>query len=405
MADVQREKGSFMRLSRRSFLTGTAAAAACSIIGLPRKSAAAETPRQIIAGPVTPMGSSAYDKLQLTQAGIYAPGGSRGFPQFSTLYDSNYYDLALSLYLLSYRIPGDTRWLQAARTVAERWANDPYAFASTSGAPPRTFSTLGLAVYYLDTGSTKAKAVVNSQAARGAQYFGIYDGGSKDMRESAYALMAMIASTIIGGDDRSAEALKSLNGLLAGQMSDGRWQNHDNCAVSGSCTPMVPAGYYTLNYMMGLVLESLIMYDRAFGDSRIVPALKAGTNWLWSTQWVPTVPGSSPTFGAFQYADITSGSVNTEPHANLSGLIVPAWGYLYAKTQNSTYATQGQTILNGMVAGNSQLGLSGAGIYNVKQFDQEFRSSPRYLGFVGGPASTPPPSTTTLQAPTGLIVK
>ena len=403
MADVQQEKGSFMHLSRRSFLTGTAAAAAFSLIGLPKKSAGAETPLQILTGPVTPMGSSAYDKLQVTQAGVYAPGGSRGFPQFSTIYDSNYYDLALALYLLSYRIPGDTTWLKGARTVAERWASDPYSLASTSGAPPRTYSTLGLAVYYLDTGSTKAKAVVNSQAAHAARYFGVYDGGSKDMRESAYALMAMIASTIIGGDDHSADALKSLNGLLAGQMSDGRWQNHDNCAVYKNCTPMVPAGYYTLNYMMGLVLEALIMYDRAFGDSRIVPALKAGTNWLWSTQWVPVVPGSSPTFGAFQYGDINSGSVNTEPSANLSGLIVPAWGYLYARTQNSTYATQGQTILNGMVAGNGQLGISGAGIYNVKQFNQEFRSSPRYVGFVAAPSTAP--STTTLQAPTGLTVK
>ena len=160
---------------------------------------------------------------------------------------------------------------------------------------------------------------------------------------------------------------------------------------------MVPATYYTLNYMMGLLMEALIMYDRAFGDSRIVPALQAGTNWLWTTQWVPTVPTSSPPFGAFKYADINSGSVNTAPYADLSGLILPAWGYLYSKTQASSYATQGQTILNGLVAGAGQPGIPGAGIYNVKQFNQQFRSSPRYLGFAS--------SSSTLQAPTGLTVK
>jgi hypothetical protein len=401
MAEVQHGKGSFMHVSRRSFLAGTAAAAAFSIIGLPRKSAATVTPLQVLTGPVTSIGGSAYDTLQVTQAGIYAPGGSKGFPEFpNDKLGSNYYDLALSLYLLFYRT-GESRWREGARTVAQTWANDPLSLATTSNIPPRSFSTLGLAVYHLDTGDAKAKTVVNAQATKASQTWGTFTGRGCDMREASYALMAMIASTIIGGDNHSAGALKSLNGLLAGQKSDGRWQNIDDCVVTGACTGMVPAGYYTLNYMMGLVMEALIMYDRAIGDSRIVPALRAGTNWLWTTQWVPTVPTSSPPFGAFQYADIDSGSVNTEPSANLSGLIVPAWGYLYAKTQLAIYATQGQTILDGMVAGNRQLGIAGAGIYNVKQFSQEFRSSPRYLGFVAGTAS----SSSTLQAPTGLTVR
>jgi hypothetical protein len=393
-----------MHFSRRSFLAGAAATAAFSIIGLPRKSAAAETPMQVLTGPVTSMRGSTYDTLQVAQAGIYAPGGSQGFQYFpNNNIESNYYDLALALYLLSYRT-GDSNWLKGARTVAQTWANDPYSLASTSGIPPRSYATLGLAVYYLDTGATQAKTVVNSQAAAAVRWFGTFDGINRDMRESSYALMAMIAATIIGGDDHSADALKSLNSFLAGQTSDGRWQNIDNCAVYGNppgCTPMVPAGYCTLNYMMGLVMEALIMYDRAIGDSRIVPALQAAANWLWTTQWVPTVPTSSPAFGAFQYADINSGSVNTNPYANLSGLIVPAWGYLYSKTQVASYATQGQSILNGLVAGAGQPGVPGAGIYNVKQFSQQFRSSPRYLGFVAAPGT----ASSTLQAPTGLTVK
>jgi hypothetical protein len=388
-----------MHLSRRSFLTGSTAAAAFSIIGLPRKSAAAETPLQILTGPVTPLGSTPYDTLQVAQAAIYAPGGSSGFPQFpNDNIGSNYYDLALSLYLL-YKRTGDTKWLTGARTVAQAWANDPLSLATTSGIPPRSYATLGLAVYYLDTGAAQAKTVVNSQAASGVRLFGTFDGINRDMREASYALMAMIASTLIGGDNHSADALKSLNSFLAGQKSDGRWQNIDNCAVYGNppgCTPSVPAGYYTLNYMMGLVMEALIMYDRAIGDARIVPALQAATNWLWTTQWVPVVPKSSPAFGAFQYADIISGEVNTNPYANLSGLFVPASGYLYSKTRVASYATQGQTILDSMVTAAGQPGVPGAGIYNVKQFTQDFRSSPRYLGFAS--SSTPP-------APTGLTVK
>ena len=178
------------------------------------------------------MGGSAYDTLQVAQAGLYAPGGSRGFPQFpGDLINSNYYDLALSLYLLSSRIAGDTKWREGARTVAKAWANDPYAMATVSNAAPRGFQTLGLAIYYLDTGDTLAKTVVNSQAANAVRYFPKFNGTSGDSRaESGYALMSMIASTIIGGDDHSADALTMLNSILAGQKPDGRWQNIDACA-------------------------------------------------------------------------------------------------------------------------------------------------------------------------------
>ena len=87
--------------------------------------------------------------------------------------------------------------------------------------------------------------------------------------------MAMLSSTLLGDDPR-ATALVSLNGFLAGQKSDGRWEDTDTGA-------QVPALHFTQAFMMGLVMESLIMYDRVIGDPRIIPALTAATAYLWNT--------------------------------------------------------------------------------------------------------------------------
>jgi hypothetical protein len=362
----------------------------------------AASPLELLTGPVTPIGSTAYDKLQLAQGARFAPGAPApdGFPSFGDITDSNYYDLALTYYVM-YQRTQDPVWRDRARVVAQAFRDECVAIWPNSAPPLRAASTLGLALLYLDTGDTVAKQIVGWHADFTVRYFPLFTGGNADMRESAYGLMALLASTLIGAGDHTADAKAMLDSFIAGQKADGRWQNFDNCALNGGmlggqpCTALVPAVYYTLNYMVGLVMESLIFYDRAIGDPRIVPAIEKALAWEWNTQWVATVPGSNPTFGAFQYADINSGSVNTNPYANLSGLLVPAWGYAYAKTGKTAYLTQGTTILQSMVAAAGQSGIPGAGIYNVKQFTQEFRSTPRYLGFTSGPV---------LAAPTGLSV-
>jgi hypothetical protein len=414
-----------MHLSRRSLLAGAAATAAFSIIGLPRKSAATETPLEILTGPVLSVGNppSTYDTWQLTQVQKTVNGfKSDPLALVTTVAKSttmmwNYYDLALSCYLLYYRT-GDTAWRDAARTVAVAWRNNDLnsnTIISVDGGialylagqywlnpptntigrqvpPPRDFSTLGIAIHAVETGDTASRSIVNEQALLGERNWAQFiDGSVNDgMRESAYSLMAMLSSTLLG-DDHRATALVSLNGFLAGQKSDGRWEDTDTGA-------QVPALHFTQAFMMGLVMESLIMYDRVIGDPRIIPALTAATAYLWNTLWVPVVPNSSPPFGAFQYANINSGTVNTNPYANLSGLIVPAWGYLYAKTGNTVYKTQGDAALSGMVAGGAQAAIPGSGIYDSKQSNQEFRSSPRYLGWTGG-------SSGALSAPFNLLVK
>jgi hypothetical protein len=361
----------------------------------------AASPLELLVGPVAPIGSTAYDKLALTQGAIYRDS----WPSLvGDVVGSNYYDLALSLYLL-YARTGDTSFRDKARAIAEDY-RDLYLNQNINGylngnyslevLSPRSFATLGMAIYVLEhgdaAGSGRSMAqIVDDQARLGARNFSPF---TNDARESAYALMAMLASTVIGAGDHRADALTALNGFLAAQSRDGSGSQPNGCWQNIDSGSLVPARYYILNYMQGLVMEALIIYDRVIGDARIVPALQKCVAWEWTTQWVPAVPTSSPAFGAFQYANITSGEVSTNAYSDLNGLLLPAWGHLYAKTGNAAYKTQGDVILSSMVTGDSQPAVPGSGIYSIKQFGQEFRSSPRYPGF----------TSSSLAAPSGLTV-
>jgi hypothetical protein len=323
-----------------------------------------------LAGPLTPVGASAhwakYDSIQQQSGRRYA----EKFPEHpGDMVASNYYDLALALYQIYYRTD-QPYWREKARAVAKAWRDDPlngniaaYLLGNYSlQVPPgRSMATVGLAIYALEAGDSKARAIVNDQARLGAKYWGVFDGHSSDAREAGYSLMAMLAATVLGDDHRSASR-RSLDSILAGQKPTGCWEYVDDGRL-------VPARRVILNYMDGLLMEALILYDRVIGDSRILPAVEHCLQWTWTTQWVPTA-------GAFQYANLTSGEANTNAYAGLNGLLLPAWGYAYARTGNRAYAKQGDLILKGLLeVGVSQL-------WGVKQFTQSFRSSARYLGYI-----------------------
>src|SRR5262249_53764504 len=156
--------------------------------------------------------------------------------------------------------------------------------------------------------------------------------------------------------DFGGTARTLLDVILADQQPDGHWESTYGCNVP-----------YSLNYMTGILMEGLIFYDRAIGDPRILPAIQQSVNFLWTTQWVPAAL-------AFQYATAAdSCGENTNPYTNLSGLLLPAWGYTYAGTGNPEYIHQGDSILAGILASGDNE------IYGTKQFAQLFRSSSGYF--------------------------
>jgi hypothetical protein len=338
----------------------------------------------LLAGPVTHVSAplSAYETLQLTKGRVYADG----FPQFpGNIGASNVYDFALALYEIYYRT-GDPYWRDKARIVAAAqrdYVGNQNLNAYLAGnyklgtISPRDMSTLGMAIFVAEAGDRatlghrSTRQIVNDQARFSAAYFGRfhYCGPTSaptcrnDVREPAYGLIAMLAATVLGNDHR-ADAKRSLDSFLAGQEPGGCWLMQQ--------LDLVPAGPVTLNYMNGLAMEALILYDRVIGDPRIVPAIERCMNFMWTTQWVPAAQ-------AFQYASLTSGSVNTNPYPNLNGLLLPAWGYAYAKTRNPAYKDQGDQILSGLIQPGADRSY---GIYEVKQYGQMFRSSPRYFGYI-----------------------
>jgi hypothetical protein len=323
-------------------------------------------PVEALIGNLTPQGSNStnpivasYDSKQLQLARTYA----ERFPEHPSILESNYYDLAFALYQIYYRT-GDAYYLNKARTVARAWrdwqGNQEISLMiagqpTTMVPPPRAFSTLGLAVYAMETGDVEAARIVNDQA-RLVEIAWLRYG---DTREKAYSLIALLAANVLGKDHR-ASARQLLDTILAAQSTAGNWQDEPGSLVT------VP---YTLNYMNGLMLEALAMYDRLIGDPRIVPSMKKCTGWLWNTQWMPTAQ-------AFHYGTVNAGTVNTEPAAVLNGLFLMGWGWLSEKTGDPMYRTQGDEIFRGLV----QRGTNE--IFSVKQFDQVFRNGSRYMGLV-----------------------
>jgi hypothetical protein len=327
----------------------------------PRPPIQLPTPQiELIAGPLTAADpADEYDSLQLEQGKKWA----KSFPAHPSLLEANYYDLAFVLYQIYYRT-NDTYWLEQARRVARAWRDwqgnreIPLMLAqkpTTMVPPPRAFSTLGLAVLALESADEAAERVVEDQA-RLVELSWMHYG---DAREKAYSLMALVAATVLGKDHgKNARAL--LDTILAAQSPDGPWRDEPGTLVSIR---------YTLNYMNGLMMEALVLYDRAIGDPRILPAIDRCMRWLWKTQWLPELD-------TFQYGDVDSGSVNTDPAPVLNGLFLPAWGYAYFRRGDPAVREQGDRIFEGLVYGG------GKEIWGVKQFDEAFRSSAHYPAFV-----------------------
>jgi hypothetical protein len=124
----------------------------------------------------------------------------------------------------------------------------------------------------------------------------------------------------------------------------------------------------TMNYQVGLLNDALIevhTYYRA--DPTIVAQVKRSVDYLWRTQWVPAA-------SAFQY--LSGGCANvggTEPTADLTGLMVSAFGWLYRRTGDRSYRFAGDRVFAATV---TQAYLVGS-----KQFNQAYTSSYQYLGW------------------------
>jgi hypothetical protein len=330
-------------------------------------------------GPLTglgvPKGWKMYDLDQLNQGRRYA----EGFPAVpGDLISSNFYDLAYTLYQIYYRTH-DTYWRTQAREVATQWKNSYNIQAlhtcveQTDGpfnydkcAPilaARNQALGGVAVLGLESGDAEARALLDLYA----RFIKLKNDQSfwDDPRENGYKLMYLTAAVAMGYDHR-ALVKTLLDTSLAHQRADGSWAIQ---ATYQGCSYQYPE-----NFMLGLLMEGLILYDRVIGDPRILPAVRKTADWLWATQW-------NASLLAFRYSPPQAEAcIPGDPRTHvLSGLYLPGWGYLYEQTGDAKYKTQGDQILRGLVSS----GMPGTG--NAKFFNQVFRSSSQYLGYLTTP--------------------
>jgi hypothetical protein len=291
--------------------------------------------------------------------------------------DSLYYDLPLVFYRIHYRT-GDVVWRDHARRVATTWRDHPgnrkiagFLAKDWSLWPelvnqPRCMGTIGLAVLALEAEDAEARAIVvnHARVLEATYLYGNYQSLTDpimplgDPRECGYGLMALVAATLLG-EDRRKPAKELLDHIIERQRPDGQWLCKD---------PAYPDGGYSSNFMTGILIEALALYDRAIGDPRILPAVERNLAWTWSTQWVAAEQG-------FRYHSLGT-AAETRTDGILGALMVQGWGYAYAKTGKPEYLAQGDEIIRGIT------GRGFKEIWNVKQYAQVFRASSMYFGYV-----------------------
>jgi hypothetical protein len=338
---------------------------------------------EALTGPLSPIGTpsgspyAAFDSAQQSLSASYAASWPQ---QPGDLVSSYYYDLGLSLYHTALRT-GDAARLAEAREVTREWRDspalqslhpcmeqpgNPFNYALCDGIPAaRNIALGGVAVLALEAGDAEASSLLDLYA----RYVRLKTDEDfwDDPRENGYKLMYLTAAVAMGYDHR-ALVKTLLDTSLAQQRADGSWAiqaTYEGCSYQ-----------YPENFMLGLLMEGLILYDRVIGDPRILPAVRKTADWLWATQW-------NASLLAFRYSPPQAeGCIPGSPSTHLlSGLYLPGWGYLLARTGQAAYATQAEAIFQGLV----QQGLPNIGTGNVKFFNQVFRSSSQYLGYRSQP--------------------
>lgn len=154
--------------------------------------------------------------------------------------------------------------------------------------------------------------------------------------------------------DLRASAAIDLNDILFTQKLDGSWRFTSQCGQSS-------------NFMTGLLTGILgEYYDDVTPDPRIIPAVTNAWTFL-KTQWMPTNR-------AFKYYSASCpGHGDATPAGDLNGLFLDGLGWLYSKTGDQSLRTLGDEVYRG--------GVENAYLSGYKQFNQQYMSSWRWLGY------------------------
>jgi len=243
---------------------------------------------------------------------------------------------------------GDSTFAEYAKNPLDVYR--PYVIDNNGGIPGYRVFAQGLRMHFERTGETQSKQAAISllNAAYGANGLPTAVLIPETLsREVAYAINTMLEAEKLGQPRHTR--LTEYVDIALGHI--------DQWFVTEKYQRMAP-------FMFALTAEALIKYHEATGDTRILPALKVGAEWIWAKAWVPANK-------AFVYE--IPGDPAGAPDLNL--IIVPVYGWIYSQTGDKSYIDKGDQIFAG--------GVDGAWLDQGKQFSQSYRWSMDYLKWRG----------------------
>lgn len=194
------------------------------------------------------------------------------------------------------------------------------------------------------------------------------------MRETAYALNVVSFADRFGVDsntrfDALVPEAPPLDSNHIGQTIAGRKAELLTLSIgqlNQSYVTMIAD--YRKPFMTALAAWSLI--SNASDDPRVLQALKAAADWMWTNLW--DAPSQS-----MLYVDVPQpGDTGRVPAPDLNLLIAPMYYWIYSQTHDIKYLTEGDALFNGGVAFTGTLN-------DGKQFSQNYRWSIQGLKYRG----------------------
>jgi hypothetical protein len=290
--------------------------------------------------------------------------------------NANYYDRALIYYAFWARTGNPTYWSRAAQLVYDY--RTKYLEPNAYGSSAHWAQLEGVEKHYLLTGDTASRYAVIKTAdvlnRANAENFASYQTRSKgDTRVSARTLHSALLAWRLSPPGSPTVRVQSqvswtkrLDNRIAEQFA---WQEADGSFPSDW---FVCGGQ--LNYMVGQLNDALIKTWEYYNqDPRIERIVTRSVDHLWSTQWLTAK-------NAFQYASVDCqlnlagfGVGSPSPSGDLNNMIVAGFGWAFRRTGNTAYRDAGEQIF--------AAGVGWAYVGGQKQFNEEYTSSFRYLGY------------------------
>jgi hypothetical protein len=342
------------------------------------------------------------------------PLGQTGFPAWDTkqvngyyrietvgsaacVRDDHYYDAITTTYQL-YARTGDVRYLVNARRWALHHRRDQiYLSGTTIGHPRCSGNYLNNTRYTFPQGLVQDYFMFGDEQARNASatvvdnfymsptynwwwYKAPNTRGFWTEREPAFALMGIVAQYEATGDTRYLNFAQSRVALLHQmQVENGRRAWVHNLYDHDPSEGCAQSDYGSSPWMSGLLLEGIIKYHKLTNDAIARDSILMAVDDL-RARYLATGSNAGASFvylGCSAYRDGTP---------DLDNLISHAYGYAYRLTGAATYRNVGTAVFNTAVA----QGVTAS----AKHYDQQFRSSgyfPGYLTEIDEPPPPPPP--------------